>query len=187
MMYLASVLATALAVSAAPVVEKRQAPSGVPDYVVKYAPVVYLFSGEAYFPSDIGAQVTNTAPAINRTLVSTPPSVDLSNLDQLNNIPNSNNGANIYLTSKQDPTTDPRPEFLYGVKPDSSGKTGSAISSTIITVDHGNGTLDAFYFYFYAFDFGGVYFGLNVGNHVGDWEHNALRFENEDAGSHSPS
>lgn len=177
-MFFSTLLATALTVSAAPVVEKRQAPSGVPDYVVQYAPVVYLFSGEAYFPSDIGAQITNTAPAINRTLVQDPPAVTLSNLDALNNIPNSSNGANIYLTSKEDPTTSPRPQYLYGVKPDSTGRTSSAVSSAIVTVGHANGTLDAFFFYFYAFDFGGVYFGLNVGNHVGDWEHNMLRFEN---------
>ncbi|KAK4495108.1 hypothetical protein PRZ48_013435 [Zasmidium cellare] len=177
-MSLLTLLATALVVSAAPVVEKRQAPSGVPDYVVKYAPVVYLFSGEAYFPADIGAQVTNTAPAINRTLVQNPPAVDLSNLDQLNNIPNSAHGANIYLTSNQDPTTSPRPQYLYGTKPDPTGKTPSAISCAIITVSHTNTTLDAFFFYFYAFNFGGVYFTLEVGDHIGDWEHNMVRFEN---------
>lgn len=162
--------------AAAPVVERRTAPSGVPNYVVTYAPVVYLYSGEAYFPSDIGAQITNTAPALNRTLVQDPPAVTLDNLDELNNIPNSDNGENIYLMSKQDPTTSPRPAYLYGVKPDSTGKTNNATSCTIITVDHQNGTLDAFYFYFYAFNYGGTYFSQTVDDHIGDWEHNMIRY-----------
>ena len=31
--------------------------------------------------------------------------------------------------------------------------------------------------YFYAFDYGGNYFGFNIGDHVGDWEHNMVRFQ----------
>lgn len=138
--------------------------------------MVYLHSEEQYFPSDIGAQVQNTRPELNMTSITGPQPLSLDNLDQLNQTPNSSNGQDIYLTSTADPTTSPRPGYLYGVHPNPSGLTPNATSCAIVTVDRGNSTLDAFYFYFYAFNFGGVYFGLNVGNHVGDWEHNMIRF-----------
>lgn len=153
----------------------RQAPSGVPSYVTEYAPVVRLFSEDPYRPSEICAQLANTEPGVNFTPVARAPNpLTLDNLDQLNA------AGKVYLTSKSDPTTSPRPQYLYGVTPDSQGKTDGATSSTIIVVDHGNGAVDAFYMYFYAFDYGGDYLGghLNVGNHVGDWEHNMIRFAN---------
>jgi hypothetical protein len=64
------------------------------------------------------------------------------------------------------------------VKPDSSGKTNGAVSCAIIVNDHGSGLVDAFYMYFYAFNYGGTYFGFTIGDHVGDWEHNMIRFQN---------
>lgn len=157
-------------------------PAGVPAFVTQFAPIVYLFSGENYKPSDIAAQVANTRPYINLTAVSSgaPDPLALDNLDQLNSIPNSKDGKDIYLTSTLDPTTDPRPQYLYGVTPNAQGQTENATSAAIITVDKGSGILDAFYMYFYAFDYGGDYVDkrLNIGNHVGDWEHNAIRFQN---------
>ena len=143
---------------------KRQAPSGVPQYVVDYAPVVYLHSEDPYFPSDIGAQVQITSPEIDYKNISGVPSpLTLDNLDSLNALGNDS----IYLTSKVDITTNPA--WLNGEKPDSSGKTGDAVSCAIIVTDHGNGTVDAFYMYFYAFNWGGITLGENFGNHVGDW------------------
>jgi hypothetical protein len=111
------------------------------------APIVYLYSGEEYFPSDIGAQVSNTQPEINYEVVSGAPSpLTLDNLDSLNAL----GGSSIYLTSKVD-TTNPQPEWLKGVVPDSTGKTNGAVSCSIIVNDYGNGTVDAFYMYFYAY------------------------------------
>ncbi|KAH9829518.1 Vacuolar protein sorting-associated protein 62 [Teratosphaeria destructans] len=182
-MYNAALLALAVSSLAtntqALVREKRQAPSGVPDFVTKYAPIVYLYSGDPFFPSDIGAQLQNTQPEVNFAVVSGAPSpLTLDNVNELNN----HGSNNVYLTSIQDPTTNPMPAYLYGVRPDSSGKTDGAVSCAIIVNDHGSGLVDAFYMYFYAFNYGGRY-GIGdiryiIGNHVGDWEHNMVRFEN---------
>ena len=111
------------------------------------APIVYLHSTENYFPSDLGAQLANTEPQINFTVISGAPSpLTLDNLDSLNSL----GGSAIYLTSVDDTTADPQPEWLLGVKPDSSGKTEGAVSCSIVVNDYGNGTVDAFFMYFYA-------------------------------------
>jgi hypothetical protein len=149
----------------------RRVPAGVPSFVTEYAPIVYLYSSDPYRPSDIGAQLTNTIPELNFTPVTTGPSpLTLNNLNALN----TPNGNNVYLTSKLDPTTNPA--YLYGVTPDSAGKTGNATSCAIIVNDHGEGLVDVFYMYFYAFNYGGTYFGYTIDDHVGDWEHNMVRF-----------
>ena len=92
-----------------------------------------------------------------------PNPLTLDNLDQLN----ANNGANVYLTSIDDITI--QPLWLKGVEPDGSGKTNGATSCAVIVNDRGNGLVDAFYMYFYAYNWGGRILGQEVGNHVGDW------------------
>lgn len=125
---------------------------------------MYLHSADAYYPSDVGAQVTNTEPEINyETVVGAPSPLTLDNLDQLNGL----GSSEIYLTSRTDITTNP--SWLYGVKPDSTGKIVGATPCVIIVNDHGDGTVDAFYMYFYAYNWGGKVLGRNLGNHVGDW------------------
>lgn len=64
MFLLLNLLQAHLALSAPASFSKRQAPSGVPDYVLTYAPMVYLYSGDEYRPSDIGAQLNNTQPEV---------------------------------------------------------------------------------------------------------------------------
>ncbi|TAQ87001.1 hypothetical protein B7494_g4676 [Chlorociboria aeruginascens] len=153
--------------------ERRQI--SIPSFVNKYAPIVYLHSTENYFPSDIGAQVTNTRPENNYEVISGAPNpLTLDNLDSLNAI----GGTNVYLTSIDDTTSDPQPAWLKGVIPDSTGKTDGAISCAIIVCDYGNGTVDAYYMYFYAYNWGGKVAGLNFDDHVGDWEHTMTRFTN---------
>lgn len=111
------------------------------------APVVYLHSTEVYFPSDIGAQVANTQPEINYQVVPGAPNpLTLNNLDSLNAL----GGNSIYLNSIDDTTSNPQPQWLKGVVPDSNGKTNDAVSCTIIVNDYQNGTVDAYYMYFYA-------------------------------------
>lgn len=163
---MALLLLTHLILSAAATsVEPRQATPAVPDFVTKYAPLVFLDSRDAYRPSDISAQLANTQPELNSTVIYDAPSpLTLDNLNGLNDL----GGEDVYLTSKEDIEQDPA--WLFGQYPDESGKTGDAITSAIIVNDHGDGMVDAFYMYFYAFNFGGIYFGFNVGNHVGDWE-----------------
>ncbi|KAI4104591.1 MAG: hypothetical protein L6R37_003195 [Teloschistes peruensis] len=174
-LYLLTIVAADQHVLASPLsfpVESPQAAS-VPDYVKTYAPLVWLHPEDPYFPSDIGAQLLHTKPEIKFSPVDGAPApLTLDNLDGLN----ANNGANVYLTSNDDVTT--APAWIKGVKPDDSHKTEGAISCAIIVNDRGNGNVDAFYMYFYAYNWGGTLLGQDVDEHVGDWEHNMIRFAN---------
>lgn len=130
-------------------------------------------STEPYQPSDIGAQLVHTVPKNNFTAIPGAPAVlTLDNLDSLNAL----GGHTVYLTSIDDVTTNPT--WLYGVKPDSTGKTEGATSCAIIVNDHGAGNVDAFYMYFYAYNQGNKVLWQEIGDHVGDWEHNMIRFLN---------
>jgi hypothetical protein len=163
-------LATATCASAA--ILSKRAPGNVPSFVLDYAPVVFLHSEDPYLPSDIGNQLANTEPRVNFTAIKDAPSpLTLDNLAELNNL----GGKNVYLTSKVRP--DQNPKYLRGVLPDDKGETEGAVSTIVIVNDHGNDTVDAFYLYFYAFDYGGFYVGQDIGNHIGDWEHNMIRFK----------
>ncbi|KAI9841264.1 MAG: hypothetical protein M1837_000800 [Sclerophora amabilis] len=151
---------------------ERRAVATIPQYVLDYAPVVWLHSDERYYPSDIGAQLQSTEPQVNFTAVSgVPVPLTLDNLDSLNGL----GGEAVYLSCVEDFTQDPT--WLQGVAPDASGKTNGAVSSVIIVNDHGSGKVDAFYMYFYAYNRGNVVLGKELGDHVGDWEHNMIRFE----------
>ncbi|KAL9024471.1 MAG: hypothetical protein Q9196_006494, partial [Gyalolechia fulgens] len=152
--------------------EERQG-NTVPDFVKTYAPLVWLHSEDKYFPSDIGAQLVHTKPQIDFTVVDGYPApLTLDNLDSLN----AKNGTDVYLTSVDDITT--APSWLNGVKPDDSHQTKGAISAAIIVNDRGQGNLDAFYMYFTAYNWGGILLDHEVNQHVGDWEHNMIRFAN---------
>lgn len=71
------------------------------------------------------------------------------------------------------------PPWLYGVLPDPvTGESVGAKSCAIIVNDHGNGLIDAYYMYFYAFNLGETVLGQVLGDHVGDWEHSMVRFQN---------
>jgi hypothetical protein len=143
---------------------------------------VYLDQNELYLPSDIGAQLNHTTPTINFTAIKNAPSpLTLSNLDQLDSIANCTtdniSGCPLYLTSNDNVTANPT--WLYGVLPDPV--TGAAVgtkSCAIIVTDHGDGIVDAFYMYFYAFNMGQTVLGQVLGDHVGDWEHTMVRFTN---------
>ncbi|KAI1623705.1 hypothetical protein EDD37DRAFT_609915 [Exophiala viscosa] len=150
----------------------------VPDFVRQYAPVAYLDSTEIYFPSDIGAQTTHTKPEDSNGTVLTPPApLTLSNLDNLNAFNDS--GTGVYLTS--DEGIEALPPWCRGVQPESNGTTPGIVPMAVVTVSKPNDTLDAFYFYFYAYNQGNWVFNdsaLEFGDHLGDWEHNMVRFVN---------
>jgi len=46
----------------------------------------------------------------------------------------------------------------------------------LISVDKGNGVVDAFWFFFYSYNLGNKVVNVRFGNHVGDWEHTVVRF-----------
>ncbi|KAI2606117.1 uncharacterized protein GGS25DRAFT_374338 [Hypoxylon fragiforme] len=62
-----------------------------------------------------------------------------------------------------------------GNKPDESGYSRAPV--TLVLVDKGSGIVDAFWFFFYAYNLGQTVLGTRYGNHVGDWEHCMIRFE----------
>ncbi|KAL8971158.1 MAG: hypothetical protein Q9183_001181 [Haloplaca sp. 2 TL-2023] len=160
-------------VSAVPLGNHKRQAAGLPPYVLTYAPKVWLQSQDPYFPSDIGAQLVNTKAQVDFAAVSgAPDPLTLDNLASLNAL----GGENVYLTSIDDVTKNPA--WLKGVKPDGNGKTNGARSCAIIVNDRGSGNVDAYYMYFYAFNQGNRVLGREIGWHVGDWEHNMIRFKN---------
>ncbi|KXG46120.1 Vacuolar protein sorting-associated protein 62 [Penicillium griseofulvum] len=126
-------------------------------------------------PSDIQQQLDHTKPNLNWTSIEGVQSpLTLNNLDTLNSMGN----TSVYLTSLEGIEADPEPAWFRGIKPDTDGRTVDGTASIIVMADRGNGTVDAFYFYFYAFNKGGQVLGMEFGDHIGDWEHNMIRFVN---------
>jgi hypothetical protein len=84
----------------------------------------------------------------------------LDTLDDFNTIPNSNGGKDIYLTSNDDITANPK--WIEGIKPNDKGeiveKTG-----VVVIVEKGDGVVDVFYFYFWGFNHGGRVLGRELG------------------------
>jgi hypothetical protein len=151
--------------------ENLAAGSTLPQFVLDYAPLVWLHPEETFMPSDIASQLKYTHPQINfANITGAPDPPTLDNLDQLNDI----GGSSIYLSSLEDFSV--YPPWLHGVRPDNSGETQNATSCAIIVNDKGNGIVDAFYMYFYAFNLGDSILNEFAGSHVGDWEHNMIRF-----------
>ncbi|CAK7226858.1 Vacuolar protein sorting-associated protein 62 [Sporothrix bragantina] len=65
---------------------------------------------------------------------------------------------------------------VHGYKPDKSGY--SEAPAILVMVDKGSGILDAFWFFFYSYNLGQTVLKVRYGNHIGDWEHCMIRFEN---------
>jgi len=79
-------------------------------------------------------------------VVGAPSPLTLDNLDSLNAL----GDTSVFLTSKEGINANPQPDWFKGVTPNAAGKTEGAVSCAIVVYDHGDGTVDAFYFYFYA-------------------------------------
>lgn len=111
------------------------------------APLVWLHSQDPYRPSDLQAQLDHTTPDLNWTVIpSAPAPLTLDNLDHLNSMGN----TSVFLTSLEGIGAEPQPAWFRGITPDQEGRTGHGTGCAIVVVDHGGGTVDAFYFYFYA-------------------------------------
>ncbi|OBT88770.1 hypothetical protein VE02_02409 [Pseudogymnoascus sp. 03VT05] len=143
----------------------------IPSYAIDYAPVIWLDEDEEYFPSSLATHIHNTHPSLDHTALPLNTTLSLTNLSHLNTL--GNEGLNIYLTSTLDAST--FPSWLTGTKPSSTGLTSST-SAAIIAVPRSAGVVDVFYTYFYSFNLGPMVLGQRLGNHIGDWEHNMIRF-----------
>ncbi|KAJ5725015.1 uncharacterized protein N7483_006372 [Penicillium malachiteum] len=174
--HVSTFLALASCVSGAPSsgsrLRKREA---LPNYATKYAPLSYLYSGEAWWPSDITVHLENVEPEVDFTATGANDSVTLNTLDSL--------ASDVYLTASDGPILDPldgTPAWLssdYG-KPDDDNY--SAAPGLIIAAEKNSTTTDVFYFYFYSYNYGGEVLDINFDDHVGDWEHVMIRFVNEE-------
>jgi hypothetical protein len=80
----------------------------IPQYVMDYAPYVYLYSGEQFWPGDIAEHLIHTTPHLNYTPLQA--STDHPTLEDLNDL--NKWGRFVYLQS--DDNVEERPEWLGG-------------------------------------------------------------------------
>ncbi|PGH19050.1 hypothetical protein AJ79_00084 [Helicocarpus griseus UAMH5409] len=84
----------------------------IPDYVLEYAPLVHLFSGEQFWPGDIAEHLYHITPELNYTPIqSEAQHPTLADLDGLNVW---ENGRFVFLTSNDN--VEDRPPWLEGKK-----------------------------------------------------------------------
>ncbi|KAF1354131.1 hypothetical protein EJ07DRAFT_182773 [Lizonia empirigonia] len=149
------------------------APSGIPQYIYDHAPIFRLHTEDQYRPASISEFLDHTRPQIERqnTLTLTH-NVTLGDLDRFNNL-GAKGGTDVYLTSYGDVTKSPR--WLDGTPPPYD-RAGIDKTGVIILAKKEKGVMDVFYFCFFAFNWGGIVLGHQLGNHVGDWEHAMVHF-----------
>lgn len=82
----------------------------IPDYVLAYAPLVHLYSGEQFWPGDIAEHLYHTTPALNYTPIQA--QWDHPTLRNLDNLNQWGRGRHVFLTSNDDVQT--RPPWLEG-------------------------------------------------------------------------
>lgn len=80
----------------------------IPQYVYDYAPLVHLYSGEQFWPTDIADHLHHITPKLNYTSISEH-SPNLTHLAGLNEF---NKGKHVFLTSIDDP--EQAPDWLKG-------------------------------------------------------------------------
>ena len=176
--------------------KKHRIKHEIPQYVLDYAPLVHLYSEEQFWPCDMKDHLLHVTPELNYTPIEGLPPLNLSNLDQLNRF---EKGRDVFLTSNDN--VEDRPEWLGGQVnipddyTDDSKNYGSDSQATspkfgtlgrgghsdapavLVTINKGDGIVDAFWFFFYSYNLGNVVFNVRFGNHIGDWEHTLVRFQ----------
>ncbi|KAL3424263.1 vacuolar protein sorting-associated protein [Phlyctema vagabunda] len=209
----------------------------VPQFVLDYAPLVHLYSGEEFWPSDLSEHLKYMIPSINETtLKSKHLKRTVHNLHKLNE---GVSGRVLFLKSEDD--VEERPDWLgsswnkpvpfpeeeaeeeveswldpYGIDlmtPKSQHKIAdprripdvqqhnpqqpelrrakrgfpedktkrpgySNAPAHLVLLEKPNNITDAFWFYFYSYNLGPAPLNIRFGNHVGDWEHALVRFQN---------
>lgn len=153
----------------------------VPQYVLDNCPLVHLYSEEHYWPGNIEEFVKHfhLRDGTGNIVDKGPLSLTTLESSYRYRLPNGTSvnlpSEELYMTCNEDFSKDPlwlvgsHPEYGTGLIKDSQ--------STVLIVDKGNGWVDAFWFYFYPFNWGPFIMGDGPwGNHVGDWEHSLVRF-----------
>jgi len=173
-----------------PTVAAAVHPSAVPspqlmDAIHRYAPSIYLDVNEQFNPSDVGYFLRNTFVSSHGQKVQQPDTLNEMNLASVP-LKDSND---LRLTTKEPLGCDDcsNPKFLRGFDP-----TRVSVPVYVIVVEKPQiQSIDAYYFTFYPFNGGKeACVGLRVfgkcigktmefGNHVGDWEHVAIRFNQQ--------
>ncbi|KIO29042.1 hypothetical protein M407DRAFT_228697 [Tulasnella calospora MUT 4182] len=179
---LATILGAAKAVEAGLAAQRGTDPNyeALPAFALKYAPLMWLNSGEQYWPGNPLEFLENTKPQHKTGApVDVPP--DLLGKPESLKLP-AVNDPDVYLTFNEDPRTNSHIEKLISLpgKPDPTTHL-SGSTCWIIVADKSHivepGVVDVFYFFFYPYNLGTFVVYTNFGNHVGDWEHSMIRFK----------
>ncbi|POW21419.1 hypothetical protein PSHT_02421 [Puccinia striiformis] len=137
----------------------------VPSYVLEYAPVIHLNSKEPFWPASLEEHLRNISILQDDK--------DSSKLD----LKPSQDDPSL----KSDPLSHPWLVSRDGIPDDNRKSQASTV--ILILVDKSSivgkpGTIDAFWFFFYSFNLGPTIANIHFGNHMADWEHCMMRFEN---------
>ena len=110
----------------------------IPQYVMDYAPLVHLFSGEQFWPSDIAEHLHHITPMLNYTPVQA--SWQHPNLSDLSELNQYERGRHVFLTSNDDPES--LPEWLESERniptpvPDDGTDTSDEVQDDDDTMDN---------------------------------------------------
>jgi len=159
----------------------------VPGYVLEYGPLVHLNTNEPFWPASIEEHLRHTALKVPAgTAPSTPtPLKEEEEVDPCALLARPHfNHERCFLTAAQDVRPNP---LLHPWLVSSNGKPGHDLKSPIspaflILVDKSAitgvpNTIDAFWFFFYSFNLGPTIANIHFGNHIADWEHCMMRFQ----------
>lgn len=87
----------------------------IPQYVFDHAPYVHLFSGEHFWPCDLGDHISHTTPYLNYSEIQDLGyQVNLTNLHELNDYERGRHGRYMYMQSEEN--VEEWPSWLGGAK-----------------------------------------------------------------------